>query len=284
MARLNPEWINKAKRRAHRQFSIRNVDRRAAPLRRGLDRLFDKVARKVIRRVRREGLLEDALATKVPPRTGAKAAIQKARFTAFDQQDILELNDLLRTFGIRRAKKSGRGVASQFGVDRFVVPPETIDMYMTDRGSKLAQFASSVDDSLVAVLEQTIAEVSIEGGLSPGQITRRLFTRMRDEEGAPLSEGRADRIARTETAAIDNFGIDEGYKAAGITEREWVTIKDGRQRDTHDEIDGQVRAVGVPFDLPDGDQMMFPGDTSLGAKPENTINDRCTTVPVRITS
>lgn len=58
------------------------------------------------------------------------------------------------------------------------------------------------------------------------------------------------------------------------TIKTWVTVGDERVRGAHQEADLQVRNPDDPFDV-GGEQLMMPGDSSLGASPENLINCRC---------
>lgn len=90
---------------------------------------------------------------------------------------------------------------------------------------------------------------------------------------------RRESIARTETMRASNAGSFELYRHAGVPQKEWLATGDDRTRDTHMEANGQVVAVESPFTV-GGYQMMYPGDASLGAPPEEYINCRCTPLPV----
>lgn len=143
------------------------------------------------------------------------------------------------------------------------------------------------------------------------QLDRHYFTRTRRdrrfdamvrrsiETGTPLSRAQVDQItgryadrllqtrgenlARTETIAALNSGrsnaLDQAVQAGDVEqqfiENVWQSTGDPRTRHAHMEMNGQRRAYGQPFDSPTGAQMMFPGDTSLGAGPEDVINCRC---------
>ncbi len=54
----------------------------------------------------------------------------------------------------------------------------------------------------------------------------------------------------------------------------WITRRDDKVREIHREADGEQEFVTNPFTV-NGELLMFPGDTSLGASPGNTINCRC---------
>jgi hypothetical protein len=88
-------------------------------------------------------------------------------------------------------------------------------------------------------------------------------------------------VSFTEVACATNFGrrvaavhtILGGDSFINV-EKQWECMHDGFTRDVHTDMEG----TRIPFDEPysvDGDQMMFPGDSSLGAKPGNFMNCRC---------
>jgi hypothetical protein len=95
---------------------------------------------------------------------------------------------------------------------------------------------------------------------------------------------RGDTIARTESITALRAGRHEGFeqlvdsgqvRADQIT-RVWDATGDSRTREDHAQMDGQeVVGFDAPFIAPDGSRMMFPGDTSLGATAEQTIQCRC---------
>ena len=95
---------------------------------------------------------------------------------------------------------------------------------------------------------------------------------------------RADTIARTESItalrAGRREGIQQGIEAGSINpqrvRRVWSATLDSRTRPDHAQVDGQsVDGMETPFVLPDGSQMLYPGDTSLGASASQTIACRC---------
>ncbi len=98
-----------------------------------------------------------------------------------------------------------------------------------------------------------------------------------------LLKTRGDAIARTESIGALNAGrdeavlqaIDEGVISSDLMEGEWDATSDDRTRDSHLFMDGQKRMQGEPFVSSTGARMMFPGDTSLGAGPEDLLNCRC---------
>lgn len=110
-------------------------------------------------------------------------------------------------------------------------------------------------------------------------VISKLMTRYRDN----VLRYRGEVIARTETIQMLNAAeheaikqsVDSGAVRASDVQRIWDATGDDRTRHSHMEMDGQTVGLDEPFTFPDGSQAMFPGDTSLGAPAEETIQCRC---------
>lgn len=91
---------------------------------------------------------------------------------------------------------------------------------------------------------------------------------------------RSKRIARTEMTQAVNEGAVRVLKAEGVTHKEWRTLVDGRERDSHRAAHGQIVPMELPFILEDygggGGTCMMPGADSL--PPGEKINCRCNVV------
>ena len=111
-------------------------------------------------------------------------------------------------------------------------------------------------------------------GLPPGKIANELMANL-----TGMNRASAVRAARTGITAAQNAGRHDSYIAAekmGIQiKRRWICTKDSRTRYAHQGVK-DVEGTKEPFDV-DGEKMMFPGDTSLGASGWNIYNCRCTT-------
>ncbi len=114
----------------------------------------------------------------------------------------------------------------------------------------------------------------------PADVARNMVARY----SARLIQLRGEVIARTEglpairAAKREAYQqlVDDGRVDAMAIVRDWVTTKDGRQRDTHDAMGGQeVRGLDAPFVSPRGAMLLYPGDTSLGAGADEIIACRC---------
>jgi len=110
----------------------------------------------------------------------------------------------------------------------------------------------------------------VQAGETGPQLKKRVETYYDGIKGS-----RAKMIARTETNGAANFGTLEGYKQSGVVQgKEWLATLDGRVRDLHAIMDGEI--VGVDERFSNG--LMYPGDPVGG--PEQTANCRCTTIAV----
>jgi uncharacterized protein with gpF-like domain len=125
---------------------------------------------------------------------------------------------------------------------------------------------------------KTALKVQISAGVSEGEgvpeIAKRLQTVYSD-----FSRRRSMVIARTEVASASNAGSHFSAAQTGLDyKRVWLSSRDDRVRDDHWEMDGQTVGKDEPFTAPDGSQLMFPGDSSLGASAAQTVNCRCSEI------
>lgn len=90
-----------------------------------------------------------------------------------------------------------------------------------------------------------------------------------------LSNDRAAYIAENEVNTVYNYKQFIDAINSGKTTKEWIDIKDKRERKTHLKVGGKTKPIQEPFIV--GDSLMqFPKDESLNADPKEIINCRCT--------
>lgn len=140
--------------------------------------------------------------------------------------------------------------------------------------TKLAIAAEKDKAAIVRKLESELTTAILKGESIP-QMAKRLKN---------VSEGYLSntvRIARTETTRVENsarMDVGEHGKQLGFNMwRRWRATPDERTRQAHADADGQEVPQDEPF-VVGGEEMMFPGDISLGASAGNTINCRCVIV------
>lgn len=95
------------------------------------------------------------------------------------------------------------------------------------------------------------------------------------ESQTGIAKNRAKSIVITETHRIkeeasQDARVEAKKKGANIV-KQWDATLDGKTRDTHRRLDGQIREVDEPFEI-DGKTAMQPGDFGL---PEEDCNCRC---------
>lgn len=129
--------------------------------------------------------------------------------------------------------------------------------------------------------DRLVTKAIKEGKPVSADDTARIIARLKDKN----LQLRATTIARTESITAMRAGRHEGYQQlleGGAVredqiERTWDATGDAVTRLSHMALEGQkVTGFSQPFVSPlSGAQMMFPGDPSLGAPADETVNCRC---------
>lgn len=168
--------------------------------------------------------------------------------------------------------------------------PELIDIVgaFDELNPRVLAFLEVVFGHLEDLTRETVADVraavakGLEEGLGINEIVPRL------ERLGAFSGDRAERIARTETAAALNLGANEAFRAAGTDRKSWLSAKiEGRTRDSHRAADARYSRAPIPvgekFVLEDPErspsraELMFPSDPE--APGWATVNCLCSMVP-----
>lgn len=165
----------------------------------------------------------------------------------------------------------------------------------SDLEKKAVLFAKAATDPWMKSVEEWLKE---NGGDKIDGITKTDLKRIKREliEGIQAGEGpgtladrienfleasyknRALAIARTEVIPASNLASQSVARSTGLPlTKEWLNTGDDRTRDDHLDAGGQVVPIDSAYEV-GGEKMMFPGDTSLGASAENTIQCRCSEV------
>ena len=134
------------------------------------------------------------------------------------------------------------------------------DLY-TELGIDLTQF------------KKTIA-AEITRGIASGMLYSDMMRNIKNAGGVPLS--RARTIVRTEAGRVQEqatFDAAKGAKAKGAdVVKQWSAVLDGKTRDSHRRLDGQIREINEPFTLGKR-KAMHPHDFGVASE---DINCRCT--------
>lgn len=122
----------------------------------------------------------------------------------------------------------------------------------------------------VAKLKKTITQ-EISRGIASSLPYRDIARNLKNTVNVPLYN--AKRIVRTESHRIQQQSTEESRKAAAKrgadVVRMWDAALDGRTRDSHRRVDGEIRELDEKF----SNGLMFPGDPSGSAA--EVVNCRC---------
>lgn len=90
-----------------------------------------------------------------------------------------------------------------------------------------------------------------------------------------LSHDRATLIAENEAQSDFNYADYSTAVKSGKTRKQWVDVRDRRERETHREVGGTVIPIEETFVV--GNSLMrYPKDDSLGAEMKEIAGCRCT--------
>jgi len=155
-------------------------------------------------------------------------------------------------------------------------------------GDALAEFAESVKAKPAIKRKMLISSRKIVGvnkttqdmvanqlrsGLEAGEGLAELTARIKKTLGGNLQ--RAQRIARTQTGGAVGTGRHEGFRAAGMELKVWLSSRDDTVRDSHRAAESRYAdgiAIDSHFEV-GGDYLMYPGDPAGSAA--QIINCRC---------
>src|SRR6266496_2930399 len=137
--------------------------------------------------------------------------------------------------------------------------------------SLAAQKVTQITDTTRAEIQSALAQ-----GVQAGEALPALVKRLNDLYLVSIIPKRSEVIARTEVIAASNYGSQEAAKSSGLTlKKVWLSTSDSRTRPDHAEADGQEVDMDEPFKV-GGSQLMYPGDSSLGAPADEVVSCRCT--------
>ncbi|MBD5468891.1 MAG: hypothetical protein HDR21_12155 [Lachnospiraceae bacterium] len=159
------------------------------------------------------------------------------------------------------------------GVDLVVqIDPNRVERAIR-RKTKDLQFSERIYQNVDQLKEETKSEIA--RGFSTGQDYLWMAARISQRVGIAYSN--ACRIARTEGHRIANESdmdaMRDAVAAGADVVKEWNSTLDDVTRSTHRELDGQVRELDEPFEIPStGSRAMYPGGFGIA---KEDIHCRC---------
>ena len=162
------------------------------------------------------------------------------------------------------------------GVDDFVFT-DAMRLMLREQGALLIKRANATTKKLIAE-QLEVATVEGEGVDAIAKRIQSVFATRRRQ---------ARTIARTEMHHASQTAQLTSFELAEVERKRWNTSLDDAVRDSHGGpggggVDGQVRTVGDPFQLDDGELADAPGVGAHGSllSAGNAINCRCFLTPV----
>jgi uncharacterized protein with gpF-like domain len=172
-------------------------------------------------------------------------------------------------------KKQAESLFAKYGVEFNAINKTATNQLVAESISPFDKLAIDNLKSKDAVLRALKQEFTTS--IMTGESIPNMAKRIKGVTERNLAD--SIRIARTETTRVENSARYEvgkkGEELGFKMKREWVATTDERTREEHADADGQQVDMDEPFTV-GGEQLMYPGDTSLGASAKNTINCRCT--------
>lgn len=168
-------------------------------------------------------------------------------------------------------------VIEEFGAE-FVTEIGVISLFeLNDRVTTFVrahtgEFITQINEATLNRLKQVVVE-AIEGDFTGPEI----IAAVEGVFDSRRSDASLKRISQTETTRLAGFSSNESMAQSGIEKKEWLAVKDGKTRDTHEELDGQVQDVTQPFINTDGATAQSPGGFGIA---DQDIECRCVSAPV----
>ena len=142
---------------------------------------------------------------------------------------------------------------------------------------RAVQLDSKISNGLYARLGEDVSllkkkiTAQVSRGISTGMTFPQIAKQLSNYTNIGFNN--AVRIARTEGHRIQvQSGMDACYKAkekGADVVKQWDATLDGNTRESHQQVDGEIREIDKPF----SNGLMFPGDPSGGAA--EVVNCRC---------
>ena len=191
--------------------------------------------------------------------------------------DLHAENGNLKVINHTFFSKAGELGARQAGAEILGLKADALaefaDQVKIKPAVKRSMLISSRKITGVNATTQEMVANQLRTGLDAGEGLKDLTARIKKTLGS--NRQRAQAIARTQTAGAVGTGRHEGFKAAGVELKTWLTSRDQNVRDSHRAAESRY-AEGVALDVPfqvGGEFLMHPGDPAGSAA--QIINCRC---------
>ena len=199
---------------------------------------------------------------------------------SYANDDMAKIYAMNHAYTIESVKEQAGEMLS--GVDFTMLDEQTVKRLVVERPDLMPYYpkAKAVKRGIDLIYGKKQITATVTSGILQGssinKMAKDLMNRVTD-----MNKTSAVRAARTAVTEAENAGrqaaADELEKKGVIMGKRWIATHDSRTRDEHLEADGQIVENNKPF-VVGGEELMFPGDKSLGASGWNLYNCRCTRV------
>ena len=197
---------------------------------------------------------------------------------SYANDDMAKIYAMNHAYTIESVKEQAGEMLS--GIDFTMLDEQTVKRLVVERPDLMPYYpkAKAVKRGIDLIYGKKQITATVTSGILQGssinKMAKDLMNRVTD-----MNKTSAVRAARTAVTEAENAGrqaaADELEKKGVIIGKRWIATHDSRTRDEHLEADGQIVENNKPF-VVGGEELMFPGDNSLGASGWNLYNCRCT--------
>ncbi len=201
-----------------------------------------------------------------------------------------ELEKILNDHGIKTASTFSNNLRDIIGnPDNNNVIQRKLDANIKGYSAQRSHLMShKIMDTTRDNMEKATKDAEIEAALADTEMSNAEIAKSATNTLKNRLINRSPIIATTETQSTAEMGkwleyttmvaMDAVVNSESIKEmtqkKVWITMLDDHTREAHAEADAQEVDVNDPFEV-DGEELMIPGDDSLGASEGNLINCRC---------
>jgi phage portal protein BeeE len=167
-------------------------------------------------------------------------------------------------------QNAGTELLNEIGApdDAWKYPPKSLIEFIAGRKQTIMGCGQTVRNQVNTTLEE---------GVTAGESNSQLADRVRSVF-TNMTKSEAKRVASTEVNIGYNNARHQAMTDAGIEYKSWLSSHGPHVRAAHAEAEEAYLDDPIPLTEPFvvmEEELMFPGDDSLGASPENIINCQC---------
>jgi hypothetical protein len=199
---------------------------------------------------------------------------------AYANDDMAKIYALNHAYTIQNVVDSADGALD--GIDWTLFDEQTVKRLIKEQPDIMPYYpkAKAVARGIDLDFGKKQITKTVTSGILQGNSVNKIAKDLMDSV-TTMNRTSAVRAARTAITEAENAGrqaaAEQLEEKGVILQKRWVATHDSRTREAHLEADGQTVDNDKPF-IVGGEELMYPGDKSLGASGWNIYNCRCTRV------